>query len=250
MKIVVCTGGFDPLHSGHVKLLQEARQLGDLLVVGLNSDQWLTNKKGRAFMPWVERCAVLSKIKYVSQVRQWDDSDGSAVKLLEELKSSFPYAQIIFANGGDRTKENIPEMVVAGVEFAFGIGGTDKANSSSWILEEWKAPKTERNWGYYRVLHEVPGTKVKELTVEPGQSISLQRHFKRKEFWFVTHGACQVVSTMPNGYALPVLLLKEHLHHFVPKGEWHQIQNPYDVPCKIVEIQFGEACDEEDIERK
>jgi cytidyltransferase-like protein len=250
MKIVVATGGFDPIHSGHIAYLEAASQLGDILIVGINSDAWLQRKKGAAFMPWDERYAVVSKIKYVAHTTCWDDSDGSAIKLLEELKAEYPNDEIIFANGGDRTAVNIPEMSVKGVVFKFGVGGEDKANSSSWILEEWKAPKTERPWGYYRVLHEVSGTKVKELTIEPGQQISLQRHFKRNEFWFVTHGACDVISTMSNGYVLPVILLKEHLHHFVPQGEWHQVRNPYDVPCKIVEIQYGAECSEEDIERK
>jgi cytidyltransferase-like protein len=250
MKIVVVTGGFDPIHSGHVKYIQEAAKLGDLLIIGLNSDEWLVRKKGRAFMPWQERASVLSAMKGVSRVEHFNDGDGSAKDLLILIKRQFPYATIVFANGGDRTKENIPEMDVPGIEFVFGVGGENKANSSSWILEEWKAPKTDRGWGYYRVLHEVDGAKVKELTIEPGQSISLQRHFKRSEFWFVTHGACDVLSTMENGYTLPLVLLKEHLHYHVPVGEWHQIRNPYDEPCKIVEIQYGEQCIEEDIERK
>jgi quercetin dioxygenase-like cupin family protein len=94
----------------------------------------------------------------------------------------------VFANGGDRTQANIPEMSVqdSQVSFAFGVGGEDKRNSSSWILQEWKAPRTERQWGYYRVLHEVPGMKVKELTVDPGQSLSMQRHQHRAEYWIVS----------------------------------------------------------------
>ena len=137
------------------------------------------------------------------------------------------------------------------VEFVFGISGEDKKNSSSWILEDWKHPKTGRNWGYYRVLHEVDqGTKLKELTVNPGQSLSMQRHNHRSEYWLVTHGACIVNSMMPNGYSLPSTLLKEHFEYHVSKGDWHQLTNPDEVPCKIVEIQYGEQCVEEDIERK
>lgn len=250
MKVVIVTGGFDPIHSGHISYLNHADHLGDVLVVGLNSDVWLERKKGRAFMPWRERMIVLGNLHMVDNVIEFDDSDGTAVDAIRRVKQMYPNDEIIFANGGDRTATNIPEMSEKDVVFKFGVGGEDKANSSSWILEEWKSPKTDRSWGYYRVLHEVPGTKVKELTVEPGEQISLQRHFKRNEFWFVTHGACDVISTMSNGYVLPITLLSEHLHHFVPKGEWHQIRNPYPVPCKIVEIQYGESCVEEDIERK
>lgn len=249
-KVVLVTGGFDPIHSGHLEYFRAAAQLGDELIVGLNSDAWLTRKKGRPFMPWSERRLILHELWMTTDVIAFDDSDGSSVDAIRKVKEQWPDCEIIFANGGDRTAANIPEMSERDVIFKFGVGGDNKANSSSWILEDWKAPKTERNWGYYRVLHDVPGTKVKELTIEPGQCISLQRHFKRNEFWFVTHGACDVVSTMSNGYALPVTLLKEHLHHFIPKGDWHQLRNPYEVPCKIVEIQYGESCDESDIERK
>jgi cytidyltransferase-like protein len=249
-KIVLVTGGFDPLHSGHIEYFKAAKRLGDKLVVGINSDNWLARKKGRSFMPWNERASIVQNLKMVDEVISFDDSDGSAIDAIHITKSFYPLDEIIFANGGDRTASNIPEMLVKDVIFKFGVGGENKANSSSWLLDEWKAPKTERPWGYYRVIHEVSGTKVKELTIDPGQSISLQKHFKRNEFWFVTHGACDVVSMLSNGYMLPVVLLKEHLHYFVPKGEWHQIRNPHKVPCKIVEIQFGETCDESDIERK
>ena len=250
MKLVIATGGFDPLHSGHIVYLKEARALGDDLIVGLNSDDWLERKKGRAFMPWAERYAVVSKIKYVGQVTYWDDSDGSAVKLLEEIKQHYKYSEIIFANGGDRTDKNIPEMSVEGVKFSFGIGGFDKANSSSWILQEWKAPKTERPWGYYRILHNIKGTKVKELTINPGQSLSMQRHFNRYEHWHVSEGRCVVRSQTDSGYQLPPKTLEKHDYYNVIVNDWHQLTNPFDEPCRIVEIQYGSDCSEEDIERR
>ena len=250
MKIVVCTGGFDPIHSGHIEYLREARKLGDQLIVGVNSDAWLERKKGRAFMSHRERSLIVSAIDGVTAAYRFDDSDDSACDLLHSMKRNYPYAEIVFANGGDRTEQNIPEMSVPGITFAFGVGGFNKANSSSWILEEWKAPQTERPWGYYRVLHEVSGTKVKELTVNPGHTLSMQRHANRAEYWHVSHGACDVFTMMPNGYALPVVLLKEHMNYHVPVGEWHRLSNPYEVPCKIVEIQYGPECTEEDIERR
>jgi cytidyltransferase-like protein len=250
MKIVIATGGFDPVHSGHIKYLQDARKHGDRLVVGLNSDEWLKRKKGRAFMPFAERQAVLEALRCVDEVVAFDDSDGSAISLLETMQRSYSYAEIIFVNGGDRTAANIPEMSVKNVLFKFGVGGDNKANSSSWILEEWKAPKTERVWGYYSVLHEVPGTKVKELTVMPGQSLSMQRHAYRNEYWHVSEGQCIVNSQMAGGYQLPSKQLGLHETHQIPVSEWHQLTNPFDTPCKLIEIQYGERCVEEDIERK
>jgi mannose-6-phosphate isomerase-like protein (cupin superfamily) len=132
----------------------------------------------------------------------------------------------------------------------FGVGGFDKANSSSWILQEWKAPKTERLWGYYRVLHEVPGMKVKELTVNPGCSLSIQRHWKRAEYWIVAEGSCVVKMQLDGGYQLPSKTLSIHQEHKIHVAEWHQLTNPFDVPCRIVEVQYGERCVEEDIERQ
>jgi cytidyltransferase-like protein len=254
MKIVIVTGGFDPLHSGHIKYLQAAAQLGNKVVVGLNSDEWLARKKGQPFMPWEERATILSAMKNVDRVINFDDSDGSACDAIRKVRDIYPNWEVIFANGGDRTKENIPEMELLKkylyLTFEFGVGGEDKANSSSWILQEWKAPKTERSWGYYRVLHEVPGMKVKELTVMSGKSLSMQKHFKRNEYWIVSEGQCVLNSVLESGYALPVLKIDKHSSHVIPVGEWHQLSNPFDLPCKIVEVQYGSECIEEDIERK
>jgi cytidyltransferase-like protein len=252
MKIVLVTGGFDPLHSGHIEYFKAAKQLGDVLVVGLNSDEWLQRKKGRAFMHVYEREQIVSALQVVDRVVCYPDADGSSKNAITGVRKMYPDATIIFANGGDRTQQNIPEMDVDddNIEFVFGVGGTNKANSSSWILEEWKAPKTERPWGYYRILHEVSGAKVKELTVEPGQKLSMQRHKHRAEYWLVAEGQCIVYSMMPNGYTLPPTELSTHQSYEIPKGDWHQLSNPYDVPCRIVEIQYGDACDESDIERR
>jgi cytidyltransferase-like protein len=253
MKIVLVTGGFDPLHSGHIEYFKAAKKLGDWLIVGLNSDAWLERKKGRAFMPVWERDTVVRNLEMVDQtVVVADDPDNSCTTFVRETLELFSDHEIIFANGGDRTAVNIPEMSVQDprLSFVFGVGGVNKANSSSWILEEWKAPKTERTWGYYRVLHEVKGTKVKELTINPGQSISLQRHQNRNEYWHISQGRAIAESYMPNGYKLPSVELATHSNYKVPAKEWHRLYNPYDEIVKIVEIQYGTACDEDDIERK
>jgi len=244
MKIVIVTGGFDPIHSGHIAYLNAAALLGDQLFVGVNSDAWLERKKGRAFMPLAERRAIVGNLKPVNATLEFDDSDNSACSLIEIVKRQYPYAEIIFANGGDRTRENIPEMSVEGVTFAFGVGGENKANSSSWILEDWKAPKTYRPWGYYRVLYDIPGTKVKELVVEPGKSLSMQRHRLRSEYWKVTEGMARVVNDTGT------TTLGVHGSYFVARTEWHQLTNPFPEPLKMIEIQYGPECIEEDIERR
>lgn len=252
MKIVLCTGGFDPLHSGHIGYFKAARTLGDMLIVGLNSDEWLERKKGRAFMPWNERLCIINNLAMVDEVYTFDDSDGSAKHFIQQVRAHYPDADLVFANGGDRTPDNIPEMDVvdARLEFVFGVGGGNKANSSSWILEEWKAPKTQRPWGYYRVLHEAPGIKVKELTLVPGKSISYQKHNHRSEFWLVSEGTASVLLADPGETDFAQHTLERHDGFIVSQGYWHKITNPTLAPLQIVEIQFGELCEEEDIQRK
>lgn len=251
MNIVLVTGGFDPLHSGHIAYFEAAKQLGDKLVVGLNSNEWLERKKGKAFMDIYEREKIVSSLKVVDQVVCYPDADGSSKNAITGVRAMYPDATIIFANGGDRTAANIPEMDLKdnNLIFKFGVGGENKMNSSSWILDEWKAPKTERSWGYYRVLHEVDGTKVKELTVEPGKSLSMQQHQYRSEHWHVTSGQCIVLITSNSGYYPPKSLVT-HDTYDIPVGEWHQLTNPFDEPCKIVEIQYGSQCNENDILRR
>ena len=251
-KIVLVTGGFDPIHSGHISYFEQAKKLGNILVVGVNSDAWLTRKKGAPFMPLSERTNIVRNLKMVDFVIDFDDSDGSAKNAIEMVRQSYPRDEIIFANGGDRTNDNIPEMDVAGsnTKFVFGVGGFNKANSSSWILEEWRAPKTERPWGYYRVLHNVSGMKVKELTVNPGCSLSVQRHWHRAEYWIVSEGRCVVKTQLDGGYQLPSVTLDRHYEYKINVAEWHQLTNPFDAPCRIVEVQYGENCIEDDIERK
>ena len=246
-KIVLVTGGFDPVHSGHIAYFKAAKTLGDVLIVGLNSDEWLVRKKGAAFMPWNERLCIINNLSMVDEVFTFDDSDGSAKHFIHQVRAHYPDAELIFANGGDRTAKNIPEMDVVdnNLEFVFGVGGEDKKNSSSWILQEWKTPKTDRPWGYYRVLHSIgPGLKVKELTVDPGKKLSMQRHELRSELWFVGEGEATV------NWEFGDKKIKLHKHETINLREWHQLENKTDQPLKIIEIQYGANCIEEDIERK
>ena len=253
-RIVLVTGGFDPLHSGHIAYFKEAKKLGERLIVGLNSDDWLTRKKGRPFMPFEERCAIIKELSVVDKVIGFNDSDDSACQAIFHTMSTNT-GKIIFANGGDRTNTTTPEYTTYGdhpqVEFAFGIGGENKANSSSWILEEWKAPKTERTWGYYRVIHEYnEHTKVKELAVPPGGKLSMQRHAERAEHWFVAEGTATVYTVNNNTDVDTLGVYTQHQSLHIPVGTWHQLANEHETTLKLVEIQYGTNCVESDIERR
>ena len=250
--IVLVTGGFDPIHSGHIAYFKEAKKLGSKLVVGVNSDAWLTRKKGRPFMPWTERANIIRELSVVDEVIEFDDSDGSANFAIYKCLQNYPNSKIIFANGGDRTPDNIPEFIYKNtpwVTFEFGVGGDDKKNSSSWILEEWKNPKTNRLWGWYRVLDDKPGYKVKELVIEPGKSLSDQRHFHRSEHWYVLKGTCNL-KTEVNGVVQNTVLNELTHGYVINKETWHQASNTSDSLCHILEVQYGDKCIEDDIERR
>ena len=142
MSIVLVTGGFDPLHSGHIAYFEAAKQLGDELWVGMNSNEWLIRKKGKYFMPVTERALIVKNLRMVDRViTDFDDSDGSASGAIHKAYS-LGAEHIIFANGGDRGTANTPEQYdfrhTPNIEFVFGVGGEDKKNSSSKILKEWE----------------------------------------------------------------------------------------------------------------
>ncbi len=138
-KVSLVTGGFDPIHSGHIAYFKRAKDLSNYLVVGINSNEWLTRKKSQYFQSWVERAEIIRHLDMVDAVISWDDSDDSALGAIAKcLEIS---EKVVFCNGGDRTKTNIPEQKGYDddprVEFVYGIGGEDKMNSSSWILNNY-----------------------------------------------------------------------------------------------------------------
>jgi D-beta-D-heptose 7-phosphate kinase/D-beta-D-heptose 1-phosphate adenosyltransferase len=257
-KIVLVTGGFDPLHSGHIAYFKSASQLGDELWVALNSDAWLARKKGRSFMPIKERASIVEELACVKQViTGFNDDDDSACDAIRWAKL-IGARKIVFANGGDRGSENTPEQQAysedSTVEFVFGVGGTDKKNSSSWILKDWKAPKTERSWGHYRELYSGDGFAVKELVINPHSKLSMQRHKHRSETWNLVSGIAQVMMNKSNtepfdGCSKQILTPPNPVD--IPAGVWHQGVNNSDEPAHIVEVWKGpsELLSEDDIER-
>ena len=250
MKIIIVSGGFDPIHSGHIAYFKAAKKLGDKLVVALNSDDWLINKKGKFFMPFDERKVIIENLSSVDSVIDFDDdAEGSATNALIKVKEIYPNDHIAFANGGDRNQGNIPEMSVEGIEFLFSVGGDDKKNSSSWILKKWQYYHEERLWGSFYNLFEEEQVKVKELIVHPGKGMSFQKHFKRHEIWMVSKGSCVVNYSKDDPDKKHNIQLNRFDHYLVPLGEWHQITNPFEEACHLIEIQYGEECVEDDIER-
>jgi cytidyltransferase-like protein len=158
-KVVAVSGGFDPIHIGHVRMFQEAKKLGDELVVILNNDHWLADKKGQPFMPATERKEIIEAIKGVDRVVITEhapgDADRSVCRELAEIK---PH---VFANGGDRKPDGdpVPEVELCkslGIELVYNVGQGGKVQSSSWLISKaaQKSPDTKTGENKLQTLAE------------------------------------------------------------------------------------------------
>ena len=130
-KVIAVSGGFDPIHVGHLRMMQEAAQHGRLVVI-INSDEWLRRKKGYVFMPWQERAEIIGAYDFVSEVVMAKDQDRTVVASLKEIRPD------IFANGGDRENVNTPEAQFCkenGIEMMWGVGGGKIQSSSSMVKD-------------------------------------------------------------------------------------------------------------------
>lgn len=259
--VVVVSGGFDPLHIGHILYFEAAKKMGDVLCVAINSDQWLKNKKGKNFMSFVDRSAIIKSLKMVDEVIDFNDSDGSAKNAIYKIRAMYPKSKIIFANGGDRTQDNIPEMNVSidNVEFVFGVGGERKDNSSSFILAHWEdwvisnyKQKNkendanyyeERPWGHFEILAESDLFKIKKITVNPSHKLSYQYHYHRDENWVIVSGTASVIVNEQNY----TLVTGESI--FIKRLEYHRVINNSVEPLIFIEVQTGDSFDENDIVR-
>jgi len=152
-KTILISGGFDPLHAGHINMIQAAAQLGEV-VVALNSDAWLIDKKGYVFMPYEERTQLLQHIKGVSRVSAVDDSDSTVCEALKRLKPD------MFGNGGDRTLQNTPEVELCedlNIATIWKLGGK-KIQSSRGLINTLFAKKPVRSEldDFKRILDNMP----------------------------------------------------------------------------------------------
>lgn len=135
--IVIVSGGFDPIHIGHIRYFKEAKSLGTYLIVILNSDNFLIKKKGYIFMSFEERKEIIESIKYVDCVISCLDQDNSVCETLKKFREEFKDWHIIFANGGDRNADNTLEKNICnelGIELRYNVGG-EKIQSSSELVK-------------------------------------------------------------------------------------------------------------------
>ena len=140
--ISIVSGGFDPIHPGHIMMMKDCLKFSNYLIVGVNSNKWLINKKGNYFMDIQHRIYVVSSLNVVNETMEFeDDEEGSANNLLIKIRNKYSNDKIIFANGGDRSDSSkILEFETAkqyNIDLKFGIGGSHKESSSSDLLKRW-----------------------------------------------------------------------------------------------------------------
>ncbi len=244
MKKIVISGGFDPVHVGHLEMIEEARSLGDHLTVILNSDKFLKEKKGYIFMPYKERKKILSGFAAVDKVIRCIDKDNTVIETLKNLKNR--NLVDIFANGGDRkSSKDIPEYNVCkknNIKMIFGVGG-GKIQSSSKLVSNFSNYREVRPWGYFENLLEEKNYKVKKLVIFPEEKLSLQHHNFRKENWFTVKGSGRVLIDKK------VYPCKKGSTFEIFKRQKHSIENTGKSRLEIIEIQSGTVLSEDDIVR-
>lgn len=247
---VAVSGGFDPLHIGHVRMFDEARKLGDKLVVIMNNDNWLRYKKGYSFMPEKERKEIIESFPSVDRVvitgHKPNTDDISICKELAEIKPD------IFANGGDRKPDGdpIPEVTLCkelGIEMVYNVGNGGKIQSSSWMIRAASRAfvRSVRPWGEFYGWDKGDDWYLKTMYIAPKKRLSLQYHAKRSELWVLVSGdaTAHIGKTERSIKKIP---LKKGELFSVPKGAIHRLESKKG--GTVVEIAQGHF-DENDIVR-
>jgi cytidyltransferase-like protein len=256
--IVVVSGGFDPVHRGHLELFKEAAEHGRVHVL-LNSDGWLARKKGAALLPFNTRREVLIQLSPIHRVHSAEDEDGTVSQGLTSLRKQYPNTKILFVNGGDRKESNTPELAICEalqIKPLWNIGG-GKIDSSSERLQIYEQRHKEkysvtRDWGEYQIIAEGlnlgavnTGWLTKILTIEPRKNISFQRHFHREEQWVFLEGEGRFFSQETGGSWVSA---GDTIR--IPVGNSHWVANTSSRSnLVILETWFGDKLEESDIER-
>ncbi len=236
MRVVATSMYADFFHVGHLECLKMAKELGDYLLVFVDSDRKAILKKGFVFMPEEERAEIIRNIKCVDEVVVVDTPISEAIEKYSDRIN-------IFAKGGDRTIDNMPlEEIEAcrkfGIELVCGLG--EKIQSSSNLIDN---SSVIRPWGKYTILHQGLGYAVKRITVNPKARLSLQYHMKRNEYWTVKTGMAQVAI---GDY---MCVLKENESVYIPATAIHRVTNVCNSPLEFIEVQTGAELNEDDIVR-
>lgn len=242
------SGGFDPVHIGHLAMIKDAAQIAYKVIILLNSDEWLTRKKGKPFMNETQRAQILEEFESISQVIiQKNDHDDSSNHAIEDFYNTKSEKSICYCNGGDRSKENkIREAKTCkdlNIDLIFGVGGIHKIESSSSLIKNHLAEIEERPWGNFHIIAKGQGYQIKEINIKPRKKQSLQRHKNRSEYWQIIRGKGMVYLEDTK------FQLEKDDNIYIPKGDIHRLENIGEEILTLVEIQIGNDISEDDIER-
>lgn len=232
---VATSGGFDPLHIGHLRCIQEsakiAQERGMKLVVIVNGDGFLYRKKGKPFMKEQERAEIIKGISGVDEILIWDDGSQTVTKALEMIRPK------IFTKGGDRTSaSNVPEFDLCsqiGCEVIFNVGG-GKIQSSSELTRNsfqvpWNGKYVDKPWGYEVIWAHTKDYVGKILAINPGEKLSLQYHEQKEETVLVISGELKVSGDSD------LILTKGSSFHVIPRHV-HRFEAHGEEPCILVEV--------------
>ena len=241
------SGGFDPVHVGHLRMFQSAQSLSDKVVLLLNNDEWLIKKKGKPFMNQDQRKEILNEFISISEVIIQTHSDKSSSEAIKDFVKNNPNKTICYCNGGDRSNiKNILEADICkklGVVLEFGVGGDEKVESSSQLTKNYLGNIEKRPWGSYQIIAKNNGYQIKEINVSYGSKLSLQKHSNRSEFWQIIKGKSKITIENNEYY------LKEKEFIYIPENTIHRIENIGNEKLIFIEIQLGKNLNEEDIIR-
>ncbi len=248
---VIVSGGFDPIHLGHLNLINEASKLGKVIVI-VNSDEFLLKKKGFYLIPSNERVEIIKNLKNVASVFLSIDKDASVSESIKTLAADKSFNIKFFANGGDRKNESdIPEKKICeenDIKLIFDVGGGKTQSSSSLFKDaidifNFYKNYTKKPWGSYLNLLKESNFLVKKILVDVNEEISYQSHKYRDEHWILVDGSLEVI----NGSSTRIL--KSNDYDFIKRGAKHKIKNIGSSTAVMIEIQFGDKIDENDINR-
>tara|TARA_B100001540_G_scaffold276958_1_gene264162 strand:- start:14 stop:793 length:780 start_codon:yes stop_codon:yes gene_type:complete len=246
--IALLSGGFDPVHIGHLAMIKEAAEIAQKVVILLNSDEWLIRKKGKPFMIGSQRAQILEEFESIHKVIIQDqDDDDSSNTAIKNFKEANPKKIICYCNGGDRSDvKKIRETKVCedlNIDLIFGIGGVHKLESSSNLTKNYLSDIENRPWGNFHIIAKGNGYQIKEMNINPKNKQSLQKHKHRSEYWQVIEGQGRVFLEDSE------IKLRTGDNIYIPKESLHRLENTGNQNLKIVEIQIGEIISEEDIIR-
>ena len=253
---VIVSGGFDPLHEGHLEMIKEAAKLGKVLVI-VNTDKFLLAKKGFHLQNESLRSQIMQSLSNVHESIVSIDKDMTVNSTLTKIRKKYPDQKLIFANGGDRTNtDSVPESLMCknlNIDMKFNIGG-EKINSSSKIFENaetqffssldpLKNIDIKKPWGSYKNLFKNKDFLIKVIIIKPGAELSRQYHEHRKEVWIMLRGKLflqinnESITLLPGDYI------------GIDKKSIHYAKNYSDSDAVFAEVQFGDKISEGDIVR-